>query len=165
MPPSLVLDEAEEAAYIGLCTFIVTVISLSPQASVSDAKLMSYLARVNADDHMPTGKRDDVLAKMARQGYIFKVTERNEDNETVDWRVGPRGKIEIGNKGIQGLVNEVYGEAPPEDLEKRLRRSLRLEVVRAADSDEDAEEEPHPDEDAEPTRQTSGKRRRVTAEE
>jgi len=65
---------------------------------------------------------------MIKQGYIIRISDKSGDEETIDWRVGPRGKVEIGNKGIQGLVNEVYGDSAPDDLEKRIHRSLGMEV-------------------------------------
>lgn len=138
MPPSLVGDEAEEAAYIGLYTFIVAVIALSPQGVISDEKFSKHLDRVNAGTNMPMDKTEAVVARMIRQNYIFKTVERTEIEETTEWRVGARGKVEIGHRGIQGLVRAVYGEDAPDDLTKRLQRSLGIE---ATQQDDDGEEE------------------------
>lgn len=47
--------------------------------------------------------------------------------------VGPRGKVEVGEQGVAGLVRTVYGEGATEELEKRIERSLGLgERSRAA---------------------------------
>lgn len=81
------------------------------------------------------------MGKMQRQGYIVKTVDRTGDEETIDWRVGPRGKAEIGNRGIQGLVKEVYGDDAPENLEKRLQRSLGIEVGREINEENGEEEE------------------------
>lgn len=78
--------------------------------------------------HTGLGTTEALLARMVKDQYIYKTTEKTADDETIDWRVGPRGKIEIGNKGIQGLVNEVYADNAPDDLDKRLQRSLEMET-------------------------------------
>lgn len=131
MPPSIIGNVEEEAAYTGLCTMIVSIIALSPGKSIPDSKLDRYLARLNANKNMPMDKTENVLKKMSIQGYITKVVDRSGEEETVDWVVGPRGKVEIGNRGISGLVKEVYGDNAPEDLQQRLQRSLG--IVRSAD--------------------------------
>jgi hypothetical protein len=65
--------------------------------------------------------------------------------EVIEYMVGPRGKIEVGEKGVAGLVREVYGRPDPdmlngnngntknaedkeemEEFESRLQRSLGL---------------------------------------
>jgi hypothetical protein len=118
---------------------IVSIISLSPGKSIPDSKLDRYLGRLNANRNMPMDKTENVLKKMANQGYITKVMDRSGDEETIDWVVGPRGKIEIGNAGVHGLVNEVYGESAPEDLQQRLKRSLGMNNVEDLGDDEQEE--------------------------
>jgi hypothetical protein len=154
MPPSLVSSSSEEAAYTALCTVIVSIIQLNPTNSIPDHKLTRYLNRMNAGENMPMDKTANVLQKMQKQGYIFKTVDRSGDDETIDWRVGPRGKVEIGNKGIQGLVREVYGDDAPEDLRARLNRSLGIESSRDAEEDtqgETVEAEPEVEADEEPS--------------
>ena len=131
---------AEEATYVGLCTVIVSIIAMSDGGQITNSKLVGYLQRLNIDKNTPLDKTDITLTKMRNQGYITRITDRSGDEETVDWRVGPRGKVEIGNNGIQGLVNEVYGDTAPEDLTARLHRSLGIEVPGNEDSSEDEEE-------------------------
>jgi hypothetical protein len=163
IPPSSVGDTAEEAAYIGLYTMIVSLIALSPLGTISEAKLMLHLKRLNAHENMPMDKTATILQRMIRQGYIIRTVDRSEHEESVDWRVGPRGKVEIGNKGIQGLVKEVYGERAPEDLDKRLQRSLGIEIGAIDQSNEQSEEE-EANEDPGPSRK-SGRRRRAAADD
>ena len=69
---------------------------------------------------------------MIKEGYIVKVKERNDGEETVDYIVGPRGKVEVGEDGVAGLVKSVYGENATEDLEKRIERSLGIGERRPA---------------------------------
>lgn len=141
MPASTIGSEHNEASYIGICTAIVSIIALSPNDTIPDHKLISYLERLNLDRHTGLGTTEALLVRMIKDQYIYKTTEKSADEETIDWRVGPRGKMEIGNRGIQGLVNEVYGESAPEDLDKRLHRSLGMEAVRMNGNGEVEEEE------------------------
>lgn len=157
MPPSIIGSVEEEAAYTGLCTMVVSIIALSPGKSIPDSKLDHYLARLNANKNMPMDKTENMLKKMSNQGYITKVVDRSGDEETVDWVVGPRGKTEIGNKGVLGLVQEVYGDSAPEDLQERLTRSLgmmRTEDLENREADaQNEEEEEEPDADSGPSTQ------------
>ncbi|ESZ90697.1 hypothetical protein SBOR_8923 [Sclerotinia borealis F-4128] len=130
--PSKVVSQWDEATYIGFYTTVVSVIMLSPDATMTDSKLMSVLRKLNADSNMPMDKTTLIFKKMMQQNYIIRTVEKNDGDEVIEWRVGPRGKMEIGTKGVQGLVKEVYGENAPEDLDKRLDRSLGLGKRKAA---------------------------------
>lgn len=124
--PSKVVSQWDEATYIGIYTTVVSVIMLSPDSTITDSKLTSILKKLNADTNMPMDKTNQILKKMVQQNYITRTVERTDGDEVIEWRVGPRGKTEIGTKGVQGLVKEVYGANAPEDLETRLDRSLGL---------------------------------------
>ncbi|PVH80197.1 MAGE-domain-containing protein [Cadophora sp. DSE1049] len=147
MPASTIGSEHNEAAYMGLCTTIVSIIALSPNDAVPDHKLHQYFERLSLDRHTGLGTTEALLARMIKDQYIYKTVEKTADDETIDWRVGPRGKVEIGNKGIQGLVNEVYGETAPEDLDKRLQRSLGMEVRKVSENGDDGGEEDEEEEE------------------
>ncbi|CAD6445662.1 59e016a9-1f21-4b76-a29c-53b051e7b3a1 [Sclerotinia trifoliorum] len=122
--PSKVVSQWDEATYIGFYTTIVSVIMLSPDSTMTDSKLTSLLRKLNAETNMPMEKTTLILKKMMQQNYVTRTVEKNDGDEIIEWRVGPRGKTEVGTKGVQGLVKEVYGENAPEDLDKRLERSL-----------------------------------------
>jgi hypothetical protein len=127
LPPSIIPDASTEAAYVALYTMIISLISLfGEDGRLSDAKLSNYLQRMNAEVNMPMDKTEATLQKMIRQGYIVKIKENNNGDEITDWMVGPRGKVEVGNKGVKGLVEEVYGDDAPDDLAERIRSSLGL---------------------------------------
>jgi DNA-binding PadR family transcriptional regulator len=131
LAPSLIGDSDEEAAYIGVYTVIVAVIAMSPQQAMPDVRLIRTLKRMNIGENTPIGKTEAVLKKMATQGYIWKVTERqNNGDEDITYHLGPRGKIEISKPGIRDFVKEVYGDTAPDDLEKRLNRSLNMDVAK-----------------------------------
>lgn len=127
LPPSIIPDASTEAAYTALYTMIISLISLfGEDGRLSDAKLHNYLHRMNADVNMPMDKTEATLQKMIKQGYLIKIKENNNGDEIIDWMVGPRGKVEVGSKGVKGLVEKVYGENAPDDLAERIRSSLGL---------------------------------------
>ncbi|KIN04424.1 hypothetical protein OIDMADRAFT_116466, partial [Oidiodendron maius Zn] len=163
IPPSIIGSSDEEAAYTGLCTMVVAIIALSPGKSIPDSKLDRYLARLNANKNMPMDKTENVLKKMSMQGYITKVVDRTGDEETVDWVVGPRGKVEIGNRAVLGLVKEVYGSSAPEDLEQRLTRSLGIvtaeDLMNREDEELDEDEVPEVSDGSDTQRRQSGRLR------
>jgi len=109
---------------------IIALISLCG-GTLADAKLDRYLKRMNADVNMPMDKTEAALQKMIKQGYIMKIKENVGGDETIDWMVGPRGKLEVGNKGVSGLVMDVYGESAPEDLADRIKNSLGIDIETA----------------------------------
>ena len=121
--PSLAPTTKDEASYIGLYTFIITCISLCG-GTLSNEKLLRNLRRLNAEENTPLDTTENLLAKMQRQGYVVKIKDSTGQDEAVNWMVGPRGKIEVGDHGVRGLVKEVYGETAPEDLKSRLAVSL-----------------------------------------
>jgi hypothetical protein len=116
-----------ESAYIGLYTMIISLILLNGN-QLPNAKLERYLKRMNADINTPIEKTEALLAKMIRQGYVVRVKEMVGNEDIVEWMVGPRGHVEVGSRGVLGLVRGVYGvdEDADEELEGRLRSSLGI---------------------------------------
>lgn len=146
LTPACIPSNASEAAYTGLYSFVIGVIWLSAGAKISENHLEQALKRVNADSHVLDGQStDSVLKKMERQGYIVKVRERDGGGEeTVDYVVGPRGKAEVGERGVAGVVRRVYerSEVQEDELERRLVRSLGDVVIeKNVARDEDANED------------------------
>ena len=86
------------------------------------------LRKVNAESYVLGGeKTEKVLKRMEKEGYIIKLKEREAGGEeSVEYVVGPRGKVEVGERGVAGVVKRVYGKRGQEveELEKRLEKSL-----------------------------------------
>ncbi|KAL2043231.1 hypothetical protein N7G274_004291 [Stereocaulon virgatum] len=159
LSPPQIPSTAAESSYVGFVTFVLTLIYLSPSSSISEARLEKHMKRMNADNYVLSGeKTEKVLKRMEREQYIMKVKERDGGGEeTVDYVIGPRGKVEVGERGVAGLVRKVYAkkDAEADELERRLIRSLgdvvidkerRVEGEGAEEADtqemEQAEEEP-----------------------
>ena len=126
--PSQIPSTGAEASYIGLTTFILALIYLSASQTISESRLEKHLKRMNADNYVLAGeKTEKVLKRMERENYIVKVRERDGGGEeSVEYVIGPRGKVEVGERGVAGLVKAVYGkkDAEADELERRLVRSL-----------------------------------------
>jgi melanoma-associated antigen len=120
-----------EASYTALYTFVISVIYLN-NGILPEAKLDRYLKRVNAETFTSLGATEKLLARMAKEGYVEKRRDTSTGEENIEWVVGPRGKVEVGIKGVQGLVKGVYGfggtgdqDMEEQDEEKELDRKLR----------------------------------------
>ena len=126
--PSQIPSTGAEASYVGLTTFILALIYLSASQTISESRLEKHLKRMNADNYVLAGeKTEKVLKRMERENYIVKVRERDGGGEeSVEYVIGPRGKVEVGERGVAGLVKAVYGkkDAEADELERRLVRSL-----------------------------------------
>jgi melanoma-associated antigen len=101
--------EDTEAGYTGFYSFVVALVYLSA-GELGEGKLERCLEEVNVS---ATGKTDwgmteKVIARMVREGYLER---RREDGEGWVYTVGPRGKVEVGTKGVEGLVRGVYAGA------------------------------------------------------
>ncbi|KAK8199174.1 MAGE family-domain-containing protein [Phyllosticta capitalensis] len=138
--PSKAPTFEHEASYTGLYSFIIACIVLNG-GSIPESKLQRYLQRMNAEKSTPVGKSDDVVKAMQKHLYITKTTEMTPGgDEMVEYTVGPRGKVEVGEQGVSGLVRTVYGEDAPDDLERKLERSLRLAQSRVRSQPQPQEE-------------------------
>lgn len=72
---------------------------------------------------------EKLLQKLAKEGYLEKRRDISSGEEIIEWVVGPRGKVEVGERGVQGFVRAVYGVGGGDDdeLERKLERSLGLQ--------------------------------------
>ena len=128
LQPAQIPSTGAEASYVGLTTFIIALIYLSSSQTMSESQLEKHLKRMNADNYVLDGeKTEKVLKRMEKENYIIKVRERDGGGEeSVEYIVGPRGKVEVGERGVAGLVRGIYGkkDAEADELERRLARSL-----------------------------------------
>lgn len=122
-----------EASYVALYTFVVSLIMLSG-GSLAESKLERHLKAVNAETSTPVDTTQKLLERMRREGYVERKVENMNGDEMVEYFVGPRGKVEVGEKGVGGLVRNVYGDMTEDDsheLEEKIERSLRIAGGRA----------------------------------
>ncbi|KAI9720840.1 MAG: hypothetical protein M1812_002679 [Candelaria pacifica] len=155
LAPSKIPTTSLESTLTGISTFIIALISLSG-GSLAEAKLERYLRRVNADQYTPLDKTDRLLARLVKERYIVRIADASGGEEVVEYMVGPRGKLEVGDEGVGGLVRQVYRDGG-EDLEGRLERSLGLGEARKKKG---AGEVNGSGEEAGPAKRTPGRPRR-----
>ncbi|RMZ75637.1 hypothetical protein DV738_g5399, partial [Chaetothyriales sp. CBS 135597] len=96
-------DFEAENAYTGFYSLVVTLIYLNGN-ELTEQKLERYLARLNADTNTPSGTLDRTLTRMIREGYIDKKRETIGGEDQISYVVGPRGKVEVGARGVTGLA-------------------------------------------------------------
>ncbi|KAK5046630.1 hypothetical protein LTR84_007391 [Exophiala bonariae] len=106
--PAKAPDIGTESSWTAFYTLVISLIYLNNN-SLPDQKLSRYLRRLNADTNTPFGMLDKVLQRMQKEGYIEKRRDTVMGEEVTEWFVGPRGKVEVGIRGVTGLVKSVYG--------------------------------------------------------
>lgn len=130
---------------------VIALISLSG-GTLSEGKLDRFLKRMNAHHNTPVDSTEEVLKRMTKEGYISRVKDTSGE-ELVDYYVGPRGKVEVGEEAVANMVRTVYSGSSIEDLEQRLSRSLGVAEGGRAQQRESAV-----DGDATPQSQSGGRR-------
>ena len=128
--------------------------------SLPENKLERYLKRANADQWTPILATEKLLQKLAKEGYLEKRRDTSSGEEVVEWVVGRRGKVEIGEGGVLGLVRAVYGASGEDDeeLERKLERSLGLQPQQLVVLEE-SEQTPRSSGNAEQPRRSTARRR------
>jgi hypothetical protein len=115
-----------EDSYVGLYTMTIALITISG-GMIPEGKLDRAFRRMNADNSTPMGSKDKTFALMVKDGYIVRIKDTSSGEETVEYIVGPRGKVEVGREGFTNFVRMMYGEDhDQEDLEKRIERTLNV---------------------------------------
>ncbi|KAF2865227.1 MAGE family-domain-containing protein [Massariosphaeria phaeospora] len=123
--PSSHADPDVNSAYVGLYTLVISLIYLTG-GTLSEPKLDRYLKRLNADQTTPVDSKDKLLARMVKEGYIVKIKDDMSGEELIDYMVGPRGKVEVGEEGAANLVRAVSTDDGTDDLNQRLERTLGI---------------------------------------
>jgi hypothetical protein len=114
-----------EDSYVGLYTMTIALITIAG-GRIAEGKLDRALRRMNADQTTPMGTKDKTLSLMAKDQYIA-VVKNDDGEESVDYIVGPRGKVEIGREGFASFIRVMHGdEADKDELEKRIERTLNV---------------------------------------
>ena len=132
LSPSAAPTSADESAYTAIYTILVTLIRLSG-GSLPAAKIDRYLRRMGMEDNTPVSsytKTELLIKRMEKEGYLVKIKESiaGQDDD-ISWMVGPRGRTEVSDGAVRGIVKDVYGQLDKDEakeLERRVGRSLAL---------------------------------------
>lgn len=123
-PPAIPTVE-DESAYVGLYTTVISIIRFCG-GTISESRLDRLLKRMNADQSTPLGTKENMLKRMINDGYIDRIRDTSSGEELVDYKVGPRGKVEVSDDAVADFARKVYGGGATEDLDQRLKRSLGI---------------------------------------
>ncbi|KAK2601015.1 hypothetical protein N8I77_010498 [Diaporthe amygdali] len=141
--PSKFLSAEDEAAYVAFYALLISLIRING-GEMSDSKLKRYLRRLNAETNsFHSTKTEDTLARLQRQGYLIKnidkeARQHGDEQEATTWYVGPRGKVEVSDEVVAGVVREVWGEQDDDELESKLQNSLQIPDKKAPAENGDA---------------------------
>jgi melanoma-associated antigen len=136
----------DEAAYVAFYTVLISLIRLNG-GEMSDSRLKRYLRRLNAETNsFHSTKTEDTLSRLQRQGYLIKnidkeARQHGDEQEATTWYVGPRGKVEVGDEVVAGVVREVWGKQEDDELEAKLQNSLQIQNKKASVQNMDAASE------------------------
>ena len=166
LPPLNAGAEGAEATYTAIYTLLISLILLSG-GQIPQAKMERYLRRLGLEDRTPvfgSEKTEKLLKRLEKEGYIQEVREKAmQGEEDVSFIVGPRGKVEVGRQGVEGLVKAVYGEmesaGDEEELDRRIGRSLGVgeaPVVKARENGEGKKKRGRPRRDQEDDEEDEG---------
>jgi melanoma-associated antigen len=137
--PSRVPAESTEAGYTAFYTTLIALIYLN-NGEIQEQKLMRYLKRINADTNTPWGSWEKAEKKLLKEGYLDKRKDTLSGEDQITYLVGARGKVEVGVRGVEGLVRSVYGlgaagdvgqgpKMEEDELIKRINRSLGTNIA------------------------------------
>ena len=149
--PSQAPTAESESTYTALYSFILSLIYLN-KGAVADGKMERYLKRVNVESYTPLGSIEKLMQRMSKEGYIEKRRDTSSGEEVVEWVAGPRGRMEVGAKGVANMVQMVYGGAGGDgqakmegnELTSKLERSLGIKLIAERNEDEEMEDEEAP---------------------
>lgn len=155
--PSRLISAEDEAAYVGFYTLIISLIRMVG-GELSGSNLKRYLRRFNAEVNTYNDtKSEDTLSRLQRQGYLVKTVDKDarqhgDEEQATAWLVGPRGKVEVTDEAIAGLVREVWDTKSHDDaleLEKKLQASLNIRDRKPAHGGDQANDDESRVEEAE----------------
>lgn len=120
-------DINREDSYVGLYTMVIALITICG-GKIKEETLDRHLRRLNANNSTPLGTTDKSIRLMADNGYIARVKETQADGaETLEYIVGPRGKLEVGRDGVTELIRVMYGEEGDlAEVERKIERTLNI---------------------------------------
>lgn len=104
-----------------------------------------YTSKLGMADVSPLGeneKTEFLFKRLQKDGYIVRSKESTGTGEDdVQWLVGPRGKVEVGEDGVRGLTKAIWGDLSDKDdeeMDRKIERSLGVGERMAAVGRRDA---------------------------
>ncbi|CAG8646897.1 10124_t:CDS:2 [Cetraspora pellucida] len=121
-------DRNGEQETMGLLTVILSLIHVNGRV-LSDDQLRHYFRTLYLENN-PKFELDKLLPNFVKQGYLDKQksgfadsSSQAPEREHVEYRWGPRAKIEMPEENLCGFIKSVYGDDVPSDIIKQIERA------------------------------------------
>ncbi|RIB28767.1 MAGE family-domain-containing protein [Gigaspora rosea] len=126
-------DRNEEQEIMGLLTVILSLIHVNGRV-LSDDQLRHYFRTLYLDNN-PKFELEKLLANFVKQGYLDKQKSGFADSSSqapekdhVEYRWGPRAKIEMPETNLCDFIKSVYGGDAPPDIDKQIERASGIAI-------------------------------------
>lgn len=113
--------------YNAVLMVVLIIVIMSDEQCCSENRATSFLERLKWFPTTPVGPYDEVVSKMARQGYIERIKDDQSADGAYNLHVGPRGKLETlqNREELFSVISRVYGHEDDETAQERLQRIIR----------------------------------------
>ncbi|KAE9972143.1 hypothetical protein EG328_005157 [Venturia inaequalis] len=116
---------APDPVYTSLYTLVISMIVLSG-GTIDETQVMRFMRRAHAEEDTPLGTTDKILQRMHKDGYIAKTKETVSGEESIEFVVGPLGKVEVDKHAIANNIRKIWGACDEEELERKIEKTLGL---------------------------------------
>uniref|UniRef100_A0A1D1Z808 Melanoma-associated antigen G1 n=1 Tax=Anthurium amnicola TaxID=1678845 RepID=A0A1D1Z808_9ARAE len=118
---------------MGLLTVILSLIHVNGRV-LSDDQLTHYFRRLHLVDN-DKFDLEKLLSTFVKQGYLDRQKtnradqSQNSEKDPLEYRWGPRAKIEISENNLIRFIRALFGDDAPPDLDKQIERSSGIDLV------------------------------------
>jgi len=117
---------------MGLLTVILSLIHVNGRV-LSDDQLTHYFRRLYLVDN-DKFDLEKLLSTFVKQGYLDKQKistdqSQNLEKDPLEYRWGPRAKIEMPENNLIKFIRALFGHDAPPDLDKQIERSSGIDLA------------------------------------
>ncbi|RKP11098.1 MAGE homology domain-containing protein [Thamnocephalis sphaerospora] len=120
------IDWGEDAALMGFSMVVLSLIYVN-ERTLSEERLHHYLRKLGVTErpHPQLKSLEVALMRMVKIGYLDRVTSSGDsgDVSAIEYRWGPRAKVEMDEREMADFVVKVFGDQAPADLVQSIRRA------------------------------------------
>ncbi|KAI8057705.1 MAGE homology domain-containing protein [Syncephalis plumigaleata] len=130
LPASLrqhnLIDWGDDTALYGFTMTVLSLIYVNERRLTED-RLIALVKRLGVDhrEHPQLESLEIALQRMVKMGYLDKLAgpETQSDTSSVEYRWGPRAKVEISDGELIGFIEHIFGEHAPVGLAESIKRA------------------------------------------
>jgi len=127
----------DELPKMGLLYVILSLILMSGDHVLTEESLWHHLKtlRVYKDkDHPLFGEPDKIITQYVKENFIVKNKVVTNNQETFEFRWGPRARVEVSAESIVEFISEIYGEEADNNFKKELKKQAGIQKAGGASS-------------------------------